>query len=103
MVLAACLADEKANEKAEWGHGVLTLALLEGLRGKVEQGLAGNQLDRLPTSNIVSLEDLKSWISHRVTELTKGEQAVTSKSYGDIKPELIPMMTHERAALPSNP
>lgn len=93
VLMAACLPDQVANERAEWGHGVCTLAFLEGLQGQIHDGLKATQ--SLPQGEVVSLQDLSSYVSARVRDLTGGKQAViTNTFHAAISLEDIPITLH---------
>jgi len=94
VLMAACLPDQVANEKAEWGHGVCTLAFLEGLQGQIHDGLSVTQ--SLPRGEVVNLQDLSSYVSARVRDLTGGRQAVITNTFrAAISLEDIPITLHE--------
>ncbi len=85
VVMAACLGSKLAKESQKWGHGALTLALLEGLQGK--HLYTGQTATPWPEGNgpnkIITLYDLNHYITKRVQELTKSEQAFVSSNTGD--------------------
>ena len=70
LVLPACLGDQKAKEKPEWGHGALTLSVLEAIQGKtiVEQS------QQLPPTEegerVVGYHHLEWYTQNRVWDLT---------------------------------
>ena len=62
-------------ERAEWGHGAFTKALLEGLQGKAD----------LNGDGVVETAELATWIVQRVRELTGGDQhAIVSPNPADL-------------------
>jgi hypothetical protein len=63
VVFASSTGEELSIEKAEWGHGAFTKALLEGLDG----GAANKK-------GIISIARLNDYIADRVKELTGGKQ-----------------------------
>jgi WD40 repeat protein len=64
VVFASSTGQEESEEKAEWGNGAFTKALLEGLRGKADFMRAGR----------VTYAALNLFISEEVTRLTQGRQ-----------------------------
>ena len=55
---------ELAAERAEWGHGAFSLALIEGLSGKAD----------LLHKSAITVSALDYYIAERVKELTNGAQ-----------------------------
>jgi uncharacterized caspase-like protein len=93
VVMAACLADEKARENSQGKHGNLTLAFLEGIQ---EERLVPRKDDdvALPWERglrVISLRDLASYVEKRVGQLGNGEQAPVTKSQKDIALQRIPI------------
>jgi hypothetical protein len=88
VVIAACMGSGKAQEKNEWGHGALTLALLEGLSGQHLYKDKGKAATRLPEGHgdqqCIHLRDLDDYITRRVEELTAGDQSVVSNNTGNV-------------------
>ena len=68
-VISASASREAALEGNEWGHGAFTKALVEGLDGQAD-GL-------LERDGVVTIEELKAYVSRRVVELTGGLQHPT--------------------------
>ncbi len=71
MVLASSLPKQLSYEDGKWGHGALSLTLLELLwghpLGTPEQGLS------LPNAGpVLNLHDLKEYADRRINELIKG-------------------------------
>jgi uncharacterized caspase-like protein len=64
VVLCATTGNELAGESRTHGHGMFTVALLEGLAGKAEKDSTG----------AVYLHELDRYITNRVKELSKGQQ-----------------------------
>jgi hypothetical protein len=85
VVMAACLGSQFAKESRKWGHGVLTLALLEGLQGKhIYKGQTDTpELPGKGEDKIISLADLDYYATKRVAELTNSGQAYVSSNSGD--------------------
>jgi WD40 repeat protein len=70
VVMCAAMGREESREDTDYGHGLFTLALIEGLSGKAD----------LHREGIVRLNGLDSYVDYRVTELSKDEQhPVTAK------------------------
>jgi hypothetical protein len=92
IVMAACLSGGRAAENAAWGHGALSLALLEGIEGK--RLYARSARTPLPTPNDrdeITLRDLDYYASQRVRELVDGKQAVVTNHTGDVALDQIPI------------
>jgi hypothetical protein len=91
-VIAACLSGQQAEERPTWGHGALTMSVLEGLQNKyLYTGVNHSDVTTpLPTltkrhlSSVLDLGALSHFIVNRVQELTKGAQAVTTHQSGDL-------------------
>ncbi|MHB9025558.1 MAG: caspase family protein [Armatimonadota bacterium] len=64
MVLVACRGDESSLEKAEWGGGAFTKALLEAIAGKADKN----------KDSMVTYQELADYVPARVVSLTKGRQ-----------------------------
>jgi uncharacterized caspase-like protein len=68
--MCAAMGREESRENAQFGHGLFTLALIEGLSGKAD----------LHKEGVVRLNGLDSYVDYRVTELSKdGQHPVTAK------------------------
>lgn len=93
IVTAAALGKQKAAERADWKHGALTLALLEGLSGKwmFEEGQVVPFPHQVGSDNVVDLEELSFFVSHRVRLLTGGAQAVITNHTGDLSLGQVPV------------
>jgi hypothetical protein len=87
VVIAACLGSGRAQERAAWGHGALTLALLEGLSGhRLYQKKSATPLPQgHDPGRKVSLADLDYYVTNRVEEIAGTGQAVISNQTGDIR------------------
>ena len=64
VVFASSTGQEESEEKAEWGNGAFTKALIEGLGGKADFMRAGR----------VTFAALNLFLSEEVTRLTQGRQ-----------------------------
>ncbi len=64
VVFASSTGQEESEEKAEWGNGAFTKALIEGLGGKADFMRAGR----------VTYAALNLFLSEEVTRLTQGRQ-----------------------------
>ncbi len=102
VVLAASLSSQTASENPRYGHGVLTLALLEALQGKYnDAALAESQARNvavpfLPrpqdSSGLITLADIQYYIGSRVEGLTGGKQRATmNRLGGDLSMRDIPI------------
>ena len=65
VVMSASNGKELSLELTEYGHGVFTYYLLQGLRGKAD-GMAGTERD-----GFVEVEELWNYVSTHVTEAAK--------------------------------
>jgi hypothetical protein len=99
ILLAACLGDQKTPDDF-WGHGVLSLALLEGVQEKLlaprDAGTPPLPRERHPNNPVITLEDLQEYASARVRNLVRlkslqGDEAVILRPLGDITPQQIPL------------
>jgi hypothetical protein len=82
VVIAACSRYQKANETTRWGHGALTLALLEGIEGAYlyqSQGLAKTALPLPGQKNTVNLQELTRYITDRVEVLSSEMSSVPDR------------------------
>lgn len=75
VVFAASTGRQFSLEKAEWGNGAFTKALVEGINGKADYIGKGT----------ITINMLDLYISERVKELTKGQQTPTTT-----KPQTVP-------------
>ncbi|MFN4257723.1 MAG: caspase domain-containing protein [Gemmataceae bacterium] len=100
IVMASCLGEQLAQEREEWQHGAMTLALLEGLQGKRLYSAKGETpLPQVPPSKpVITLELLHDYVKKRVKELIAAEedpgkplQAVIANQTGNIDYDLVPM------------
>ncbi len=102
IVMAACLSREKAEESASWGHGALTLAFLEGMRGKRLYSDRGQT--KLPHEatgkEIIYLNDLDYYVTKRVQELVGGDQHVKTTPLTDVSLSQIPIAFRKRLKSP---
>ncbi len=95
VIMAASLGEQTALEKTDWGHGAMTLALLEGLTGVHKTEIENNT--PLPHADdddgIISLGELSYYVTKRVKALTDGKQAVVTNHSGNIDMDVIPLHT----------
>lgn len=97
IVLAASLSDKKAYESSDYGHGALTLALLEALKGEyLYQPADGDDrfLPQLPKpmNHLITLADVNFYVGQRVMSLTNGDQSSsTNRLGGDLSLRDIPI------------
>jgi len=99
VVIAACARDQLANETKRWGHGALTLALLEGIDGKYHyQGKFQPELPRDRQAGVVTLRELDRYVMERVEALAaeidnpqNRQQAVNTSFTGGVGLEQIPI------------
>lgn len=75
VVFASATGSQYALEKAEWGNGAFTKALVEGLGGKADYHGKGK----------ITVNMLDLYLSERVKELTGGKQTPTTT-----KPQTVP-------------
>jgi WD40 repeat protein len=68
IVFASSTGNQYSLEKAEWGNGAFTKALVEGFSGKADYGGKGK----------ISINMLDLYLSERVKELTGGKQTPTT-------------------------
>jgi len=69
VVMTASTGKEVSQERAEWGHGAFTRALIEGLEGRANYN----------KDNTVDIKELDLYITNRVKELTGGAQHPTTE------------------------
>lgn len=97
VFMASSLAGQKSLENYQWGHGVLTLAVLEALSGQYlyaeRQPAMG--LPPYDSGEVVTFHDLNFYVSERVRLLTGGAQAVITKPSRDIDLHKIPLALRE--------
>jgi len=75
VIMAASTGAELSIERAEWGHGAFTKALIEGLElGKADYSGDG----------IIHLNELDQYVSERVKQLTNGKQHATTQKPSSI-------------------
>ena len=81
VVLASSLSRQSAQERPDWGHGALSLAVLEALATRhLVPTRSATQLP-IPSSNqLLSLEQVRNYAVERVNELTDGQQKVIAHS-----------------------
>jgi hypothetical protein len=92
LVFAAARSDEKARASPAWGHGALTLAVLEGIQNKYLFEAKGRRPFPEPLAGgTITLKDLDYFVSRRVRELVGEEQSSPSIPSRDMAPEQIPI------------
>jgi WD40 repeat protein len=69
VVMTASTGKEVSQERAEWGHGAFTRALIEGLEGRANYN----------KDNTIDIKELDLYITNRVKELTGGAQHPTTE------------------------
>jgi serine/threonine protein kinase/tetratricopeptide (TPR) repeat protein len=84
FVLASSLSGQLSEERSEWGHGALTLAVLEALTGRGAAGIASSQLPAPAPNGRISAEALRNYVVGRVNGLTQGRQRVITKNTVDL-------------------
>lgn len=86
IIMAAAMDQQSAEERPDWGHGALTLALLEAIGG--QRMFAAQKETPLPDTSrsggLLNFELLNRYVSDRVRELTGGRQAVTTNHSGNL-------------------
>ena len=76
VVISATDSESVAQEKRSLRHGVFTYALLEGLQGKA---------DILGDDKTITIKELDTYLSSRVSELTNGSQIPVLHAPGGFK------------------
>jgi uncharacterized caspase-like protein len=104
VVMAACARYQKANETDRWGHGALTIALLEGIEGTYHYHAKDLYQTPLPKPNgtkTITLYDLDRYVTDRVevlaSEISSAKyrrQAAKTYSSGNIALEQIPIAVY---------
>ncbi|MCM2375074.1 protein kinase domain-containing protein [Aporhodopirellula aestuarii] len=80
-VLASSLSAQAAQERSSWGHGALSLAVIEALRHQRIYAEVPNPPLPVPgLRQVVSLQQIQSYAVERVNELTEGQQKVIVQS-----------------------
>ncbi len=74
FIMASSTGPEISLERAEWGHGAFTKAILEGLEGGADYD--GN--------GVIYTTELDNYVTDRVKELTGGAQHPTTRKSTDI-------------------
>jgi len=64
LFLGSSTSQEGSAEYVGWGHGAFTKALLDGMNGEAD----------LIRDNVIYLSELKTYVKHQVTKLTRGIQ-----------------------------
>ena len=96
IIMAAAMERQSAEERPDWGHGALTLALLEAIEGRrLYAGQAETPLpDTSPSAGLVNFAMLNRYVTDRVKELTAGRQAVITAQSGNLDFTAIPIIKH---------
>jgi hypothetical protein len=68
VILTSSRGDQLSQERAELGHGVFTYAIIQGMKGAAD----------LFNSKTVTMDELKTYVTRRVPELTGGLQHPTT-------------------------
>lgn len=86
VVFASSLSGQLSQERPDWGHGALTLAVLEGLSGKtlLPDGHAAPALPQPGPDGLLSLEQLRNYAVGRVNLISHGQQRVISRNTVDL-------------------
>lgn len=80
-VLASSLSAQAAQERVSWGHGALTLAILEAIgQQHIYQENAVSPLPIPGFNQTLSLEQIRAYAVERVNEITDGQQKVIVQS-----------------------
>jgi hypothetical protein len=94
LVFTAATRDECSIERAEWGHGAFTKALLEALAGKADTRHDGQ----------LTFQQLRDYVPARVAELTDGRQHPQLPFLDQFEPDAVFARTGESTApTPSAP
>jgi uncharacterized caspase-like protein len=98
VFFAACLGSETAVERDSWGHGALTLAILEAIQGELLYAI-GQEAD-MPVKpgwkSTITLQDLDYYATHRVKDLTGQKQSVLVRSFGELPLHGLPIAIVEQ-------
>jgi uncharacterized caspase-like protein len=79
MVFASSRGTEKSLEKAEWGHGAFTLAVLDALKGQAD----------LIEDGRITVGELQAYVANRVRKLTSDHQHPHIPRLENFDPELV--------------
>jgi eukaryotic-like serine/threonine-protein kinase len=76
-VIASSMSAQAAQERPAWGHGALSLAILEALGNqRLYQAKSKSPLPAFGANRLLSMEQIRAYIVERVNELTDGQQKV---------------------------
>jgi hypothetical protein len=95
VVLAASLSTQLAQEDSDWGHGALTLAVLEAMGGEYLYPKPGKPRPTDPPplprkdKGPLNLDDLGVYARRRVAQLTGNAQSVIVMPRADFDPQKI--------------
>lgn len=101
VVFSSSNGYEQSLESNRWGngHGVFTWALLEALKGKADGYIPGTRKD-----NIISLQEVIRYVTHKVEEETKGKQHPFLSASPKYDPELpLAVVPNNMKTLKRNP
>jgi hypothetical protein len=104
VLVAACRNDQQALEN--WGHGALTLAILELLTGNQGDYPTKSSTARLPAEEkrVLTLEDMERYVKDRVEDLVgTGRQAVVLRTSDGLYPRDIPIAAFRPAMALAQP
>lgn len=103
VVIAASLSSQLAEEQSDWGHGALTLAVLEAIRGEYlytkpvvsKWPNPSPQLTR--EKDPLNLRDLGKYAEDRVSHLTNSRQSVVVANRADFDSRKIAIAVPQKA------
>lgn len=86
IVLASSLSGQLSQERPDWGHGALTLAILESLSGTalVQEGVGTSPLPSPGPEGMLSIEAIRNYAVGRVNAISNGQQRVISRNTIDL-------------------
>jgi WD40 repeat protein len=70
VIFTSSRGTELSQEAPEYGHGLFTYALIEGIGGRAD----------LISDGVVTIKELDTWVSQRVPELSRGQQHPTTST-----------------------
>jgi uncharacterized caspase-like protein len=70
VIFSSSRGTELSQEAPEYGHGLFTYAVIEGMEGRAD----------LISDGVVTMKELDTWVSRRVPELSGGRQHPTTKT-----------------------
>lgn len=76
-VIASSMSAQAAQERPAWGHGALSLAILEALSNqRLYESKSKSSLPAVGVNRMISMEQIRAYVVERVNELTDGQQKV---------------------------